>query len=238
MHDNEHKHNKHNSGWSSKSRSEKNKIKLIILSCIGALIVFAFLMDFKNTIEKKRLEVEDEKKEMIDELEDDDGLSKDTKKVRELEDKYKDDLKDETRDSKEEESENEEELGEGYSPKDEFDYEAKYKELFDDEIVDKTLEDAKVVIDLYLSKNTKKESWKGLVSDSFLKNINNNIFKGNEKVKKGSEHELFFTEQYVENEIIVGVIVDFESSVEFFNIVFVQKNDGFVVDKIVSMWST
>jgi len=238
--------NKKRNRWSEKTRDERTRIKLIFLSFVGILVIFTFFLDYKKSaeleeIEESKMDQDKQQKEQVEKV--------DADEVKEVESKYKSDKRNTETDHHNKDSKNGDEQDdsasseiddEAYIPQDEFDYVGLYKEQFGEELIHQALKDTEVVMDMYLKKEKSKSKWKKFGSKAFMKDLDANLYEGKKKRKKESPFEIFATEQYEEDEVFIGCLVDFEDTVELFNIIFVEDDtkEKLVVDKIVPMWST
>lgn len=116
----------------------------------------------------------------------------------------------------------------------EFNYEANYIERFGEGTFKISLSSAEKLIRFFLRNDNNYEKIEGEVTEEYLSALKNQDRK--DQAKKINALEIFPAEPINDDEIIIGVVADYDDRIELFNIVFVQKDDVFLIDEIVSMW--
>lgn len=126
-----------------------------------------------------------------------------------------------------------------YEMIEDFNYEAKYIEQFGEQEYKESLVKAEKIMSFYLKKEDQYEKVKSDLTPKYYKNFKNELEKDKgSKVEKVDSLEVFGTEQINSDEIIVGTIASYDNKTEFFHVVFVKKDDVFLIDNIVSMWGS
>ena len=238
-------------------RDRKMKVKLYFLGFVGVLVAITLFLYFKNsgmedksdsqvTDEDVTQETESHEKEVNDE------------EVKKIEDKYKDDVADadikkDNQESKEK-SENEQKQKEEDTKESDFDYESEgigyddidsleddfnYEKDIKDRIGKKHYKDvmkkSEKAIEMFAK--GKNKGWKDIAS----KDLQEKIKSGEVEllnVKKLKSSEVFPTEQVNDDDVIIGSIITYGDKTKSYSLIFVERNDEYVLDEIVLMWGS
>src|SRR5699024_6170916 len=208
--------------WSDKSRQERVQFKMLFLVFLAILFVFTAFIYIKSDINSQKKD-EYETDNVIEESDDNsDELEK-------IEEKYTKN----NNENKDEEEINEEPHDDvEMIEQDANEYEEKYIDQFGEDLINGLKKNSKTIMNMYYEQDTKNEKWKKLSTKDFQDKIKDNLSK---KKKSADSYDVFSTKQYNDNEIILGVLVELDEKIEYYNLVYIEKNHEVRLDDIVFM---
>lgn len=217
--------------WSDKSRQERVQHKMLLLVFLAVLFLFTAFIYFKS--DARNSKEESNRYESIEEENDEDIDY--SKKSDEIADKYKNNNEKESDNEKENQSDKEASDADETEviSQDANEYEEEYLKKYSQDLINGLKDNSKIVMDMYFANDTKNKIWKKIATEEFIKDIKNNMSDEKEKI---ISYEIFASKKYNDDEIIIGVVVELESDVNYYNLIYKEKDNQVRLNDIVFMW--